>query len=108
RNLQLAKSAVKTGLQYMLEKSSGLPVFCIAGGFGTNLNLQDACEIGLIPKQLENRCVVLGNGALAGASALLFSPSLRNKAAELARKSIQINMAAIPGFQKRFLSYIDF
>ncbi len=108
RNLQLAKSAVKTGLQYMLEKTESLPVFCIAGGFGTNLNLKDAAEIGLIPQQLEKRCVHLGNGALAGASALLFSPTLRKKAAEIAKRSLQVNLAAVPGFQQRFLQSIDF
>ncbi len=108
RNLQLAKSAVRTGLLYMMEKSPTLPVFCLAGGFGSRLNIGNAERIGLIPKELHNRCVQLGNGALAGASALLFSATLRKKATALASHSYQMNMAAIPGFQSRFLSSIDF
>ena len=108
RNLQLAKSAVRTGLQYMLEKSPSLPVFCIAGAFGTKLSMRSASTIGLIPAELEKRTVHLGNAALAGAVALLFSPILRKKCTELAKKSYQINLAAVPDFQIRFLNSIDF
>ncbi|MCR5724278.1 MAG: ASKHA domain-containing protein [Treponema sp.] len=108
RNLQLAKSAVRTGLQYLMEKSPLMPSFYIAGGFGSHLSMLDAVTIGLIPPGLEKQCTQLGNAALAGASALLFSPTLRKKAAELARKAYHINLAAVPGFQQRFLSMIDF
>lgn len=108
RNMQLAKSAVFTGLSYMLERSFALPVLCLAGGFGSHIDMEDACDIGLIPKSLENRCVHLGNAALAGASALLFSKALRKKAQELTKKSFQINLAAVPDFQQRYLRSIDF
>jgi len=108
RNMQLAKSAVFTGLKYMLERSSSLPVFCLAGGFGSHINVSDACTIGLIPRELENRCVHLGNAALAGASAMLFSKSLRQKALDIAKHSVQINLAAVPDFQQRYLGSIDF
>ena len=108
RNLQLAKSAVRTGLQYLLEKSPMPPVFCMAGGFGTHLSMQDAAVIGLVPQELCSHCLQLGNAALAGAVALLFSPLLREKAVALVKKSYQINLAAVPGFQQRFLSMIDF
>lgn len=108
RNIQLAKSAVKTGLEYMMEKLNSLPVFCVAGGFGTQMSLQDASAIGLIPKKLQNRCIHLGNGSLSGASALLFSKVLRKKATDLAGKAIQVNLAAIPGFQQRFLGSMEF
>ncbi|MBQ9283141.1 MAG: DUF4445 domain-containing protein [Treponema sp.] len=108
RNLQLAKSAVKTGLEFLLEHIEETPVFCISGGFGSKINLAEATAIGLLPTQLEKRTVQLGNAALSGASALLFSNVLREKARSLAKKSIQINLAGIPEFQQRFLKGIDF
>ena len=108
RNLQLAKSAVKTGLEFLLENTAETPVFCIAGGFGSKINLEEATAIGLLPKRLEKRTIQLGNAALSGASALLFSNVLREKAASLAKKSVQINLAGIPEFQQRFLKRIDF
>lgn len=103
RNVQLAKSAVRTGLQYMIGQSPSLPVFFLAGAFGTNLPIGAAVTIGLIPPELEGRAVPLGNAALAGAAALLFSPLLRKKCTSLAQKSCQINLAAVPDFQARFL-----
>lgn len=108
RNLQLAKSAVKTGLEFLLEHTTETPVFCIAGGFGSKINLEEATAIGLLPAELEKRTVQLGNASLSGASALLFSNVLRDKACALAKKSVQINLAGIPEFQQRFLKGIDF
>lgn len=108
RNLQLAKSAVKTGLEFLLEHTEETPVFCIAGGFGSKINLEEATYIGLLPAQLEKRTIQLGNASLSGASALLFSNVLREKARAIAKKSVQINLAGIPEFQQRFLKGIDF
>ncbi|MBQ3670041.1 MAG: DUF4445 domain-containing protein [Treponema sp.] len=108
RNLQLAKSAVKTGLAYLLEKSPELPILYIAGGFGTKLNIEDACKISMIPEELSERTFPIGNAALAGASALIFSPTLRLRARELKKKAVPINLAAVPEFQNRFLQSIDF
>ncbi|MBD5427213.1 MAG: ATP-binding protein [Treponema sp.] len=103
RNVQLAKAAVRTGLQYMIAQSPSLPALSLAGAFGTNLPPGAAASIGLIPPELADRTVPVGNAALAGASALLFSPLLRQKCTSLARKSYQINLAAVPDFQARFL-----
>ena len=108
RNLQLAKAAVKTGLCHLLEKSPAPPVLHIAGGFGTKISMKDALAIGMIPEELSGRAVSVGNAALAGASALIFSPALRQKAHRLKEKTIVLNLAAIPGFQDRFLKSIDF
>ena len=108
RNLQLAKSAVKTGLQFLLEKTDQTPVFCIAGGFGSKMNLEEARAIGLLPENLNKGTVQLGNAALSGASALLFSQNLREKARKLKKHAVQVNLAAVPQFQEKFLSSIDF
>ena len=108
RNLQLAKSAVKTGLQFLLEKTDKTPVFCIAGGFGSKMNLEEARAIGLLPENLNKGTVQLGNAALSGASALLFSQNSREKARKLKKHAGQVNLAAVPQFQEKFLSSIDF
>lgn len=110
RNLQLAKSAVKTGLEFLTShiEDGKAPVFCIAGGFGTKMNLNDAKTIGLLPENLSENVVQLGNAALSGASALLFSSSLKEKARQIKKHSVQVNLAAVPDFQERFLNSIDF
>lgn len=110
RSLQLAKSAVKTGLKFLLEhiNSKDEKTFFIAGGFGSKLDLKDAETIGLFPSGLTKNTVQLGNAALSGASALLFSKSLKEKARRLKKISMQVNLAATPDFQEHFLNSIDF
>lgn len=110
RNLQLAKSAVRTGLEFLLKyvPDEEKTIFCIAGGFGSKLNLSDAKTIGMIPENLDRQTLQLGNAALSGASALLFSKTLKEKARLLKKHSVQVNLAAIPDFQERFLNAIDF
>jgi len=109
RNLQLAKTAVAVGTQYLLEKAPRqLPRLILAGGFGTLLNKDDAAAIGLFPRDLLTDALQVGNASLAGAAAMLFSDSLRTDAQELSRQSFQINLAALPGFQERFIHGLDF
>lgn len=108
RNLQLAKSALRTGIEYLLARIAVRPKFYIAGGFGTLLNIDSAITIGLLPEDFRNSIQQIGNAALSGAAAMLFSKAIRNKGRNLAKSSIQINLAAIPDFQDRFLSNLEF
>ena len=117
RNLQLAKSAVKTGLDHLLSRFESLSAkkisgqkmrFFLAGGFGSRIDLDESVRIGLLPSSLLGDVSQIGNAALFGASALLFSEKLKEKARLLAKKSTQINLAAVPDFQQKFLGNIDF
>jgi len=54
----------------------------LAGGFGNYVDPVNACAIGLLPPAPE-KVVKLGNGALAGAKAMLLSRSLRATAEDL-------------------------
>ena len=117
RNLQLAKSAVKTGLDYLLARlstfsqkkipESGMRFF-LAGGFGSRIDIEESVRIGLLPSSLLSGVSQIGNAALFGASAILFSEKLKEKARLLSKKSTQINLAAVPDFQQKFLGNIDF
>lgn len=72
RSLQLAKAAVHAGIQilceeYGAETGKAIDRVYLAGGFGYFLNPKDAVAIGLLPKELEEKCVAAGNAALEGA-----------------------------------------
>lgn len=117
RNLQLAKSAVKTGLDYLLARFSTFSPkkisepgmrFFLAGGFGSRIDIEESVRIGLLPSSLLGGVSQIGNAALFGASAILFSEKLKEKARLLSKKSTQINLAAVPDFQQKFLGNIDF
>ncbi|HBB13231.1 MAG TPA: hypothetical protein DCZ76_03020 [Treponema sp.] len=115
RNFQLAKAAVLSGIEALVQKA-GLSVLdlqdnstlYLAGGFGTKLNAHDAAVTGMIPPVLENNLVHAGNAALSGACMLLFDAGLRQKALALARKAMNINLAEDQGFQSRYISALNF
>lgn len=112
RNFQLAKSAVRTGIDFLLEKidenNKEDIKFFIAGGFGSKIDLFESCKIGLFSDSLLENTIQIGNAALFGATSLLFSDELKNKIKIIAKKSIQINLAAIPNFQDKFLKNLSF
>ncbi len=72
RQLQMAKSAICTGIRILCEKyglksMGGIDKVYLAGGMGYYLDVQAAVAIGLLPKQLENKAVAVGNSAIEGA-----------------------------------------
>lgn len=72
REIQLAKAAVRTGIEVMMKKYGELSYDAIetvylAGGFGFFLEPSAAVRIGLLPKELEQKAKPVGNSALAGA-----------------------------------------
>ena len=70
RALQLAKAAIKAGIKVICDRAGisfdDIESCILAGGFGVNLNPEDASFIGLLPDELEDRCIPGGNTALKG------------------------------------------
>ncbi|NDL66456.1 ASKHA domain-containing protein [Anaerotalea alkaliphila] len=70
RQLQLAKSAIRAGLESLVKDRGialeDLELLQVAGGFGNNLDLDSATAIGLLPKVLQEKVVLVGNTSLAG------------------------------------------
>ena len=115
RNFQLAKAAVLSGIEALLEKA-GLSAasmgsdacLFLAGGFGTKLDQKDACFTGMIPSFMEENVCHAGNAALSGACMLLLDEALRKDALLLARKAKNINLAEDEGFQARYINALNF
>lgn len=110
RSVQLAKGALSAGMK-MLCTCAGLTVpqqIQVAGAFGNFMDKKAALTIGMFPDLPEECITVTGNSAGAGAVLVLFNPELRDKARELARKTIVLDLAARPGFQEVFLSSLSF
>ena len=80
REIQLAKSAVRAGLEVLLEEYGTdydqIGKLYIAGGFGQKINLEKAVGIGLLPEELLDRMVPVGNSSLAGAVMAACDPSV--------------------------------
>ncbi|HBP08835.1 MAG TPA: hypothetical protein DD629_00805 [Treponema sp.] len=109
RNFQLAKSAVLTGLEILSEKSkckSG--ILYLAGGFGSLLDIKDACDVKMIPKFLSERTFAAGNASPIGASLLLLNLDLRKSACELAENSIHVDLAQDKSFENLYIKNLNF
>ena len=112
RQVQLAKSAVRAGIETLLARAGltpdALAELAIAGGFGSYLSLDSAAAIGLIPPELKPRCRVLGNAALAGAAMLLRSRPLVDESAALAGAAVTAELATDPVFMEQYVEQMMF
>ena len=112
REIQLAKGAIRTGIQVLLEakgrSEKDLEQVIIAGAFGSYINVASAVTIGMLPPLPLNRFRQVGNAAGMGAKLALISRSKRAEAQALGRKIGYIELAAAPQFAQKFAqaSYI--
>jgi len=109
RNFQLAKAAVASGIETLLDGSSAAAsVLYLAGGFGTALGEDDARVTGLIPPSFAGKIVGVGNAALAGATLMLFGSKWRKVAEEIASCSQNEDLAQDSAFQSRYITALNF
>lgn len=107
RELQLAKAAIRTGIQLLLEtndcKDEELTRIIIAGAFGTYINVASAVAIGLLPSLPYDRFRQVGNAAGMGARLALLSRTKRAEARSLATRVNYLELATAPDFSRTFL-----
>ncbi len=113
RNLQLAKAAIRAGIDTLLQENglscAGLDAFFLAGGFGNNLNLQSCIRIGLFPPELSPRQLrPVGNAAGVGACMLLHDRELLAKSEQIARSAAVTELATNPIFLDAFVERMLF
>jgi len=112
RDLQLAKSAVRSGLEILLAAAGlaygDLDAVYLAGGIGQTMDVRDAVDIGLLPDALREKARAVGNASLGGAALLLRAPQAA--AADMARLQTaeEINLAEHPMFNDCFMEYMGF
>ncbi|MFC1911231.1 ASKHA domain-containing protein [Chloroflexota bacterium] len=107
RELQLAKAAIRTGIQILLETSGctedDIKQVIIAGAFGTYIDISSAVAIGMLPPIPLNRFRQVGNAAGMGAKLALISLRSRSQAETIASRVSYIELASSPGFQPIFV-----
>ena len=106
RQVQLAKGAIRTGIQILLN-SKGLSEgdideVIIAGAFGTYIDVGSAITIGMLPDIPHDRFRQVGNAAGRGATLALVSNAKRREAHAMARKVGYIELASSPDFMNIF------
>lgn len=112
RQLQLAKAAVRSGIEALLRttgtRAEEIGRVYLAGAFGVAIDPASAMAIGMFPRLPADRFLPVGNAAGMGAYLALISRSLREEAARLARAAEYLELTILPGYQDLFLSSLDF
>jgi len=107
RELQLAKAAIRTGIQVLLETNGcseeEINQVIIAGAFGTYIDISSAMTIGMLPSLPISRFRQVGNAAGMGAKLALISISKRTEAQTIASKVHYIELASATNFMKTFI-----
>jgi len=108
RELQLAKAAIRTGIQVLLatngRKEQDLDQVIIAGAFGTYIDVASAVAIGMMPGLALERFRQVGNAAGMGARMALISSTQRMKAQTLASRVTYVELGSAPQFSETFLN----
>ncbi len=112
REVQLAKGAMAAGIQMMCGRlgivTGDIQSVMIAGAFGSYMSPASACGIGLIPPELEEKVVAIGNAAGQGARLCVLSIDEYKRASRLAKHIEYLELAADPQFQDVFVDELEF
>lgn len=105
--IQLAKSAIRTGINILLESAgidfTQIDKIIIAGAFGSYIDPKNVVDIGMFPKIDLKKIFQVGNAAAVGAKMVLVSKSLRAKAEEIAKKINYLELTVFPTFTDNFV-----
>ena len=112
RALQLAKAAVRAGIESLLRhaglRSADLAEVLVAGAFGAALDPAGLVELGVLPNAVMGRTRRVGNAALDGASAMALDPALLELASGVASGAQHVDLATEEEFGPSFMKATEF
>ena len=112
RAVQLAKAAIRTGVQMLLDEAqlaeTAIERFVIAGAFGAYIDIESGVATGLFPDLPRARFAQVGNAAGLGVRRMLASATERARADQLARQCQYVELSTRGDFQKTFMKAIGF
>ncbi|QTL96598.1 DUF4445 domain-containing protein [Iocasia frigidifontis] len=112
RELQLAKGAIAAGINILLKEAGilyqDIEKIYLAGGFGSFIKPSSACKIGLLPKDMEDKIIKIGNGAGLGARSYLLDKTQREKTTSLLARIEYLELSLRKDFQEEFMKSMEF
>lgn len=112
RQLQLAKAAIMSGVQTLLQQvdleHNNIDAFLLAGGFGNYINIRNSRRIGLIPDLANDQIHYINNAAGLGAQLTLLSEQCCRQAEKIALQTQHLSLAGLQGFEKIYLGAMGF
>ncbi|SFR03847.1 ASKHA domain-containing protein [Desulfoscipio geothermicus] len=112
RELQLAKGAIKAGIQILLAdqeiEPGELDKILLAGTFGNYIKKESVITIGLLPSIAPEKIEFVGNAAGMGAQMALISENLRMEADRIAERIRHVELASHKDFHNQFIEALYF
>lgn len=111
RQVQMAKAAIRAGIEILLAEANvrvqEVEQVYVAGGFGYYLDIKKVSAIGMIPENLIEKTVIMGNTALKGTLQFLENTDA-NDIKEIVTNTEEIQLAQTEKFQELYLKYMSF
>lgn len=112
REVQLAKAAIRAGIELMCRKRGigpeDIQKVYLAGAFGSFMDPASACAIGMIPPCLLERIESIGNAAGTGAQACALSKEAYTYSSALAQNAEFLELASMPEFNDCYVDCLLF
>ena len=112
REVQLAKAAIRAGIELMCVhlgvQPEDIQTVLLAGAFGNYMDPRSACRIGMIPPVLLDRIRPIGNAAGEGAKLCAVSAERYDYSKQLAAETEFLELASRPEFQDCFVDALEF
>ncbi|WP_291632874.1 ASKHA domain-containing protein [Clostridium sp.] len=112
REVQLAKAAISAGIKILIAERGisykEIEKIYVAGGFGNFMDIKSTINIGMLPKELEDKVYSIGNSAGSGAKIYLLSQEQREKALQIKETTTYVELSNRQDFQECFMDSIMF
>ncbi|MCI6060204.1 MAG: ASKHA domain-containing protein [Dorea sp.] len=112
RQVQLAKGAILSGFVALLNKAGirmeDLDKVMIAGQFGAHLPAESLVGTGILPEEVGDKLVYVGNSSKTGAYMTLMSATVKKEVEELARQMEYMELAETENYERIFTESMIF
>lgn len=112
RQVQLAKGAILSGFYALLKKAGKtmeeLDQVMIAGQFGAHLPVESLVGTGILPKDVKDKIIYVGNSSKTGAYLALMSGRAKEEMEELAHHMDYLELGATEGYERLFADCLMF
>ena len=109
REIQLAKSAVRAGLETLLLRYGvtydDIEKVFLAGGFGYRIDLEKTIGIGLIPEELRDKIEAVGNSSLGGAGKFLMEADAQERINKMMEECAEVALSTDKDFIQFYTDY---
>lgn len=112
RQVQLAKGAIRAGMEVLCERAGircdAIRDVVLTGSFGAELSLRSLKNLGIFTENMVEIASFVREGALRGVERTLSSPDGFEQVARLAEIIRVIPLSGTPAFEKHFLDQLNF